>query len=116
MTVTTTKAAPFKFDNVGSFLRPLKLKAAREDFKNDKISQEELTKVKDEVITNLVQKQKEIGLSAITDGEFRRSWWHLDFFWGLKGVEKVSVDHGYQFADVERRSEKARLTGKSSVD
>ena len=114
MTVTTTKAAPFKFDNVGSFLRPLKLKAAREDFKNDKISQEELTKVEDEVITELVQKQKEIGLSAITDGEFRRSWWHLDFFWGLNGVQKVSADHGYQFAEVETRAETARLTGKIS--
>lgn len=112
MTVTTKKTAPFKFDNVGSFLRPIKLKAAREDFKNDKITQDELTKVEDEVIEDLIQKQKAAGLKAITDGEFRRSWWHLDFFWGLNGVEKVAAEQGYKFADVETRAETARLTGK----
>lgn len=114
MTVTSTKTAPFKFDNVGSFLRPVKLKAAREDFKNGKISQDELTQVENEVIEDLIQKQKAAGLKAITDGEFRRSWWHLDFFWGLNGVEKVEAEQGYKFADVETRAETARLTGKIS--
>ncbi|WP_026867707.1 MULTISPECIES: 5-methyltetrahydropteroyltriglutamate--homocysteine S-methyltransferase [Jeotgalicoccus] len=114
MTVTSTKTAPFKFDNVGSFLRPVKLKAAREDFKNGEISQDELTQVENEVIENLIQKQKAAGLKAITDGEFRRSWWHLDFFWGLNGVEKVEAEQGYKFADVETRAETARLTGKIS--
>ena len=114
MSVTAVKTAPFKFDNVGSFLRPVKLKAAREDFKNGSISQDELTSVENETIKELVQKQKNIGLKAITDGEFRRSWWHLDFFWGLQGVEKSDVEHGYKFAAVETRAETARLTGKIS--
>lgn len=114
MSPVAVKTAPFKFDNVGSFLRPAKLKAAREDFKNGSISQDELTSVENEAIKELVQKQKDIGLQAITDGEFRRSWWHLDFFWGLNGVEKSDVEHGYKFAEVETRAETARLTGKIS--
>lgn len=114
MSVTAVKTAPFKFDNVGSFLRPAKLKAAREDFKNGSISQDELTSVENETIKELVQKQKNIGLKAITDGEFRRSWWHLDFFWGLNGVEKSDVENGYNFVAIETRAETARLTGKIS--
>lgn len=112
MSPVAVKTAPFKFDNVGSFLRPSKLKAAREDFKNGSISQDELTSVENEAIKELVQKQKDIGLQAITDGEFRRSWWHLDFFWGLNGVEKSDVENGYNFVAVETRAETARLTGK----
>ncbi|CAM4340414.1 5-methyltetrahydropteroyltriglutamate--homocysteine S-methyltransferase [Jeotgalicoccus halotolerans] len=114
MSPVAVKTAPFKFDNVGSFLRPAKLKAAREEFKNGSISQDELTSVENEAIKELVQKQKDIGLQAITDGEFRRSWWHLDFFWGLNGVEKSDVENGYNFVDVETRAETARLTGKIS--
>lgn len=114
MSPVAVKTAPFKFDNVGSFLRPAKLKAAREDFKNGSISQDELTSVENEAIKELVQKQKDIGLQAITDGEFRRSWWHLDFFWGLNGVEKSDVENGYNFVAVETRAETARLTGKIS--
>lgn len=114
MSPVALKTAPFKFDNVGSFLRPAKLKAAREDFKNGSISQDELTSVENETIKELVQKQKDIGLKAITDGEFRRSWWHLDFFWGLNGVEKSDVENGYNFVAIETRAETARLTGKIS--
>ena len=111
-TINERKTAPFRFDNVGSFLRPLRLKEARDAFAKNTISEEELKSVEDEAIEELIEKQKEIGLKAITDGEFRRSWWHLDFMWGLEGVEKVEVDEGYQFADVETRAESARLTGK----
>src|SRR5699024_1957355 len=114
MSPVAVKTAPFKFDNVGSFLRPAKLKAAREDFKNGSISQDELTSVENETIKELIQKQKDIGLKAITDGEFRRSWWHLDFFWGLNGVEKSDVENGYNFVAIETRAETARLTGKIS--
>lgn len=111
-TINERKTAPFRFDNVGSFLRPLRLKEARDAFAKNTISEGELKSVEDEAIEELIEKQKEIGLKAITDGEFRRSWWHLDFMWGLEGVEKVEVDEGYQFADVETRAESARLTGK----
>ncbi|CAM4355981.1 5-methyltetrahydropteroyltriglutamate--homocysteine S-methyltransferase [Lacicoccus alkaliphilus] len=110
--INERKTAPYRFDNVGSFLRPLRLKEARDAFAKDTISEGELKSVEDEAIEELIEKQKEIGLKAITDGEFRRSWWHLDFMWGLEGVEKVEVDEGYQFAEVETRAESARLTGK----
>lgn len=105
---------PFRFDNVGSFLRPDTLKNARKAFAKGDISREKLQSVEDETIKDLIGKQKEIGLKAITDGEFRRSWWHLDFMWGLEGVEKVDIDKGYQFKDEETRAETARLTGKIS--
>ncbi|GGA72339.1 hypothetical protein GCM10007176_15640 [Salinicoccus roseus] len=112
--VGTRKETPFRFDNVGSFLRPKTLKVARKAYQEDRLTQEELTLIEDEAIRDLVQKQKEIGLKAITDGEFRRSWWHLDFMWGLNGVEKVDVDNGYKFEHEETRAESARLTGKIS--
>lgn len=105
---------PFRFDNVGSFLRPEKLKEARKGFFGGSISESELKAVEDETIRDLIAKQKEVGLKAITDGEFRRSWWHLDFMWGLQGVEKEYVDKGYQFKDEETRAETARLSGRIS--
>lgn len=82
---------PSKFDVVGSFLRPRDLKIAREKFSKREISGEELKKVEDIEIEKLVKKQKEAGLKIISDGEFRRSWWHYDFFWGLKGIEKYTL-------------------------
>lgn len=103
---------PFRYDIVGSFLRPQALKDARIRFQQAEISAEQLRKVEDEEIIRLVQKQKEVGLKAVTDGEFRRSWWHLDFFWGLDGVERAIVPKGYQFNGAESRPETARLTGK----
>lgn len=86
------KAAPFRYDVVGSFLRPERLKNAREQFVNGAIDAAALKKVEDDEIVRLVQKQKEIGLKAVTDGEFRRGWWHLDFLWNLNGVEKVEAE------------------------
>lgn len=112
--VGTRKETPFRFDNVGSFLRPATLKVARKAYQEDRLTREELTLIEDEAIRDLVEKQKGIGLKAITDGEFRRSWWHLDFMWGLNGVEKVDIDRGYQFNGEETRPESARLTGKIS--
>ena len=112
--VGVRKETPFRFDNVGSFLRPKTLKVARKAYHEDRLTQEELTLIEDEAIRDLVKKQKEIGLKAITDGEFRRAWWHLDFMWGLNGVEKVDVDNGYKFEHEETRAESARLTGKIS--
>lgn len=79
MTVQT----PYRYDVVGSFLRPEKLKQARKDYESKKISREELTQIEDECITDLVQKEKVAGLHVITDGEFRRATWHLDFMWGF---------------------------------
>ncbi|MEK4352490.1 5-methyltetrahydropteroyltriglutamate--homocysteine S-methyltransferase [Paenibacillus sp. FSL R5-0475] len=105
---------PFRYDIVGSFLRPQALKEARLKFKNSEITAEQLKEVENDEIVKLVQKQKEVGLQAVTDGEFRRSWWHLDFFWGFDGVERTIIDQGYQFNGAESRPETARLTGKIS--
>ena len=77
---------PFRYDHVGSFLRPAKLKQARLDFKAGKIDAAALKAVEDEAIVDLVHKQQEAGYHAITDGEFRRATWHLDFMWGFNGV------------------------------
>lgn len=103
---------PFRYDVVGSFLRPQAIKDAREKFAAGKITQAELTPVEDEEIKRLVGKQKDIGLKAVTDGEFRRSYWHLDFFWGFDGVEHVMLDHGYFFHGEETRADSVRLSGK----
>ncbi|WP_058303023.1 5-methyltetrahydropteroyltriglutamate--homocysteine S-methyltransferase [Gorillibacterium timonense] len=106
------KKAPFRYDVVGSYLRPQALREAREKFAAGQITQAELTKVEDEEIRKLVDKQKELGLKAVTDGEFRRSYWHLDFFWGFDGIEHVLMDRGYLFHGEETRADSARLTGK----
>lgn len=110
----TTKRdnVPFRYDIVGSFLRTQNLKNAKEGFAEGKITREELTKVEDDEIRKLVAKQKEVGLKAVTDGEFRRSYWHLDFFWGFEGVEHVLMEHGYFFQGEETRADSARLSGK----
>lgn len=109
---TKRTVTPFRYDIVGSFLRPQALKEARAQFQNGEITDEQLREVESAEIIKLVQKQKEVGLQAVTDGEFRRSWWHLDFFWGLDGVERTIVDQGYQFNGAQSRPETARLTGK----
>ena len=75
-----TLRAPFRFDIVGSFLRPDRLKEARARFARGEIAALDLKQVEDEEIAKLIEKQKAAGLHAITDGEFRRSYWHLDFF------------------------------------
>ena len=105
---------PFRADVVGSYLRPDYLHTARKDFAQGNLSQQELTAIEDKAITELVQRQKEAGLSVITDGEFRRSWWHLDFMWGLNGVEKKAIDSGYNFSAMKTRAESVQLTGKIS--
>lgn len=101
-------------DVVGSFLRPTELKKARESFANGEISAAALRAVEDKLITQLIEQQKAHGLSHITDGEFRRSYWHLDFLWGFNGVEHIELEHGYQFHGEETTKGSLRLTGKIS--
>lgn len=105
---------PFRADVVGSYLRPTELHQARKAFAEGRINAEQLKTVEDKTITELVEKQKQAGLQVITDGEFRRSWWHLDFMWGLNGVQKQKLAQGYRFADVETRPETAQVIGKIS--
>ena len=77
---------PFRYDYVGSFLRPEELKKARRQFDEGTIGYEELKAVEDKAITELIHKVKSLGYHVITDGEFRRATWHLDFMWGFDGV------------------------------
>lgn len=89
---------PFRYDYVGSFLRPEKLKKARADFEAGEITREQLKEVEDACILELVAKIKELGYHVITDGEFRRATWHLDFMWGFDGIEhKKTVPSPAQF-------------------
>ncbi|MBR2670489.1 MAG: 5-methyltetrahydropteroyltriglutamate--homocysteine S-methyltransferase [Solobacterium sp.] len=106
--------APFRYDYVGSFLRPQELKKAREQYASHAITYEQLKEVEDACIIDLVQKQKNAGFHVITDGEFRRSWWHMDFFWGLNGIEKRSTAKGLQFHGEMTKAETAVITGKIS--
>src|SRR5215813_2984576 len=103
---------PFRADHVGSLLRPAALKAAREKRAKGEIGAAELRAVEDREIERAIKKQEEVGLQAITDGEFRRSWWHLDFLWGLDGAEKNVMDSGIAFAAVTTRNEGVKVTGK----
>lgn len=108
------KNAPFRADVVGSFLRSDVLKQARADFAAGVIDAGALRAVEDEAIRDLVAKQKAAGLHVITDGEFRRSYWHLDFMWGLQGIERRTSRTGYQFHDEETTADTAVVTGKIS--
>lgn len=112
--MTYSKNAPFRADVVGSFLRPDVLKQARADFAAGIIDAGTLRAVEDEAIRDLVAKQKAAGLHVITDGEFRRSYWHLDFMWGLQGIERRTSRTGYQFHDEETTADTAVVTGKIS--
>ena len=106
--------APFRVDHVGSYLRPKELVEAREKFSKGELSKEELTKVEDKLIAELVEKQIAAGLKGVTDGEFRRAYWHLDFFWGLNGIEHVQGEKGYAFKGIETKPDTAKVSGKIS--
>lgn len=106
----------FYYDIVGSFLRPDVLKKARQDYNNNIISIDELHKIEDQEITKLILKQKEIGLPFITDGEFRRNTWHLDFMWGFDGVEHKPTLNGIPFHGEPAMIDDTYLVGKISVN
>ena len=103
---------PFRADHVGSLLRPAALKQAREQRAKGAIDAAALKVIEDREIERVIKKQEDVGLQSITDGEFRRSWWHLDFLWGLDGVEKHVMDTGVAFAAVTTRNEGVKVTGK----
>ena len=102
------------YDIVGSFLRPEELKKARKDFSERKISQDELKEIEDRLIDELVEKEKEVGLKAVTDGEFNRGWWHIDFLENLDGVEGYVPQTGYnqQFKGTDAHAYNVRVVGK----
>lgn len=103
---------PFRYDFVGSFLRPERLKEARRAFDNGDIGYDELKKVEDETITELVSKLKELGYHVITDGEFRRATWYLDFMWALDGVGHKPTKTGLPFHGEDALVDDTYLVGK----
>jgi 5-methyltetrahydropteroyltriglutamate--homocysteine methyltransferase len=103
---------PFRADHVGSLLRPAALKEARARHEKGEITSGELKVVEDREIEKVVKKQESIGLRAVTDGEFRRSWWHFDFYKGLDGVEMYSTGAGIKFAGVETKAESVRIVDR----
>ena len=103
---------PFRYDFVGSFLRPEKLKKARREFDEGKIDHAALKAVEDEAIRELVAKIKELGYHVITDGEFRRATWHLDFMWGFDGIGHVPTKTGLPFHGEAAMIDDTYIVGK----
>jgi 5-methyltetrahydropteroyltriglutamate--homocysteine methyltransferase len=101
---------PFRADHVGSLLRPAVLKEARGKRERNEISAEALRAVEDREIEKAIRKQEETGLKLATDGEFRRSWWHFDFFRSLDGVTSYTTE-GIQFHGVQTKAEGIKITG-----
>jgi 5-methyltetrahydropteroyltriglutamate--homocysteine methyltransferase len=105
--------APFRYDIVGSFLRPAALKEARAKHAAGELSAAELTSVENHAINELVNKEKSAGLKAVTDGEFRRRYWHLDFLSELEGVQEVPAEKwSVQFKGAEPRPATVRIVDK----
>ena len=103
---------PFRADHVGSFLRSTAIKEAREKHEKGQISDADLKKVEDQEIPKVIKKQEEAGLQCATDGEYRRMFWHFDFYKDLDGVERYELDHGIQFQGMQTRPLSIRVNGK----
>lgn len=103
---------PYRADIVGSFLRPAVLADIRRRHAAGEVDADALRIAEDTAIGELVQKESEAGLQVATDGEFRRSWWHFDFFGFLDGVEIVELDHGIQFTGVETKPRGVEVAGR----
>ncbi|SER22444.1 5-methyltetrahydropteroyltriglutamate--homocysteine S-methyltransferase [Piscibacillus halophilus] len=114
---TSIKTIPFRADHVGSLLRPERLHQARKQFKEGDITKEGLRQVENEEIKRVVEKQIEVGLEVVSDGEFRRTWFHLDFMEHFNGFEGYVPNQGYQFANgVETERYNVQNTGKISFN
>src|SRR3954464_8078163 len=102
---------PFHADQVGSLLRPKELHEARAAAKAGKLPPAELKKIEDRAIAHAVKQQEAVGLQAVTDGEFRRDFWHLDFLKQIDGIELVKVQSSHTF-DAQDVPPMASITGK----
>ena len=111
----TANYGPNRYDVVGSFLRPARLKQAREDFSAGAIDAEALKAIEDECVTDLIAKEKKAGLRFITDGEFRRATWHLDFMWAFEGIGHSATEDGLPFHGEAAKIDDTYLTGKISL-
>ncbi len=110
---------PFRADHVGSLLRPARLLEARERFASGAIDADELRGIENDAIVEGVRKQEEVGLQAVTDGEFRRASWHMDFIYQLDGVTKEAGPLAVQFhneqGDIEFTPAAMHVNGKLAV-
>src|ERR1039457_7241465 len=111
-TIMQRTEPPFGADHVGSLLRTAPIKQARSQREKGEIDAAQLKAVEDREIEKIIKKQEEIGLKLVTDGEFRRSWWHFDFFSMLDGVELYELDHRIQFQGVQTKMQSIKVTGK----
>ena len=103
---------PFRASHVSSLLRPAELKAARAQRERGEITAEQLRSAEDDAIRKLIQKQEETGLKGITDGEFRRAYWHFDFLEALDGIEAYEAPQGIQFQGGQSKPKGLKVTGK----
>jgi len=110
--MTARTKPPFRADHVGSILRSAAIKGARAKHETGAITAAQLKEVEDREVEKIIAKQEEIGLKLATDGEYRRSWWHFDFFGMLEGVEIYELDHGIQFQGVQTKPRSIRVDGK----
>jgi 5-methyltetrahydropteroyltriglutamate--homocysteine methyltransferase len=112
----TTASPPFRADHVGSLLRPVELYEAREASKQGKIDRATLTRIEDEAIRGAVKMQEDLGFQVVTDGEFRRTYWHRDFLLSFTNVEVaptgVKVKFHTEEGSREREMSSFRITGK----
>ncbi|NNM72215.1 5-methyltetrahydropteroyltriglutamate--homocysteine S-methyltransferase [Enterovirga aerilata] len=108
----TRQRPPFRADMVGSLLRTAPLKEAREKHAAGQIDAAALKAVEDEEIRKVIRKQEEVGLQAVTDGEFRRAFWHYDFLEELDGVQGVWLEQGVQFKGAQLKPKGLRVVGK----
>jgi 5-methyltetrahydropteroyltriglutamate--homocysteine methyltransferase len=109
---------PFRADHVGSLLRPPELLAMREKHRHGTISADDLRAMEDRAIADVVRRQEQIGLQAVTDGEFRRTLWHIDFLRQFANVEvtrsPVKVSFHTEEGDIERAPSALKVTGRLS--
>ncbi len=103
---------PFRADQVGSLLRPAELKQARAQFQSGIITAEQLKTVEDKAIIDLISKEEAIGMKAVTDGEFRREFWHFDFLGGLDGIELYESGEGIKFKGADTKPKSVHVVGK----
>ena len=109
--MTMRTKPPFRADHVGSLLRTQTLKEARGKREAGQIGAAELKRVEDAEIEDIIGKEESIGLKSVTDGEFRRAWWHFDFFGMLDGVELREVSSGIQFQGVQTKAQAPHVVG-----
>lgn len=118
--MTMRTSPPFRADHVGSLLRTPEVLRAREDFANGRITADEKRRIEDEGIRQVVRMQEEIGLQGVTDGEYRRASWHMDFIYQIGGITKVQDNLTVRFhnekGDIEFTPAASRVTSRLTFE